>query len=396
MFGVPTRRRGELTTAMQAMADNPLGSADYLDPARFAWERAMLFPGQPILAASSAALSIGHFVRCAVAAESMIVSRDAEGVAHAFANACLHRGFPLVEGTEVCRAELVCPYHGWRYGADGGLLASRGLDRPQQTLRLALRRLTCREGGGVILAAQRPLIAPAINDALSLFAALGVDRAVPVAEDRFVARCNWKIWVENFLECWHCATNHPELARTEGHVRQFEAEDHAAFTVDRRAMEDRAQRHGFVLPISRELEPDDDVFTFWEAVPLGGGRCSPTRDGARLGPALACEGLDGAFVFGSIGPFVHFSIAVDHAVLFSFVPHCIDETIVQTRWLAMPGADTDAINWLWSRTLVQDRTLTERQQRGITSRLYRGGHYLHHEQRTARFTAWWRRLTAST
>lgn len=378
---------GELT-------NGPLLGPDYVDPGRFAWESSRLFPGQPMLAEISARLLPGEFSRCAIATESMIIARDADGHAHAFANACLHRGFPLLEESDICRAALVCPYHGWRYAANGALVSARGLEQPSQAVRPTLRKLACREGGGIILAAQRPIASETVDKAVALFKMLGVDRATPIADERFIVKCNWKIWVENFLECWHCTINHPELSITEGHVRQFERDDYAGFSFDRQNLVKQAERFDLALPPSCELDPSDTIFAFWEVVPLGGNRHSPTPDGGRLGPALASEGLDGGFVFGAIGPFLHFSVAVDHAVLFSFLPHRADETVVHTRWLGLPDTDAEAVSWLWRNTLAQDQALTERQQRGVNSRFYRGGSYLPHEQRTNRFTAWWRRLVA--
>jgi Rieske 2Fe-2S family protein len=248
--------------------------------------------------------------------------------------------------------------------------------------------MSCLTPAGLVITGQQPLEPKLADDMTALFAGLGLSGCVTVAEDVFIARSNWKLWTENFLECWHCTPNHPELAATESHVRLFEAEDYQTYAADCAAARRRAEQAGFTLPDDRELDPADPVFAFWEVAPLGGGRSSPSPNGQRLGPALASEAMDGLFVYGAVGPFLHFSIAVDHAVIFSFLPINSEETEVRTVWLAREAMDSDAATWLWKRTLAQDRSLTEALHQSVKSRHYRGGQYLSHEQRAARFTKW--------
>ena len=50
--------------------------------------------------------------------EALVLWRDSAGTAHAFFDLCIHRGTALSLGT-VEGDEIVCPYHGWRYGSDG-------------------------------------------------------------------------------------------------------------------------------------------------------------------------------------------------------------------------------------------------------------------------------------
>src|SRR5258708_7323075 len=53
--------------------------------------------------------------------ESVLVVRDRGGSIRAFHNVCRHRGARLLDGAGNC-AIITCPYHGWTYRHDGGLI----------------------------------------------------------------------------------------------------------------------------------------------------------------------------------------------------------------------------------------------------------------------------------
>ena len=95
----------------------------YTDPERFQAERRSIFDKVPQLLAPSALLpSNGHAVAHDGYGTPLIISRDQDGKAHVFANACRHRGTRLIDSHEVAPAKrIVCPYHAWAYKPDGEL-----------------------------------------------------------------------------------------------------------------------------------------------------------------------------------------------------------------------------------------------------------------------------------
>jgi choline monooxygenase len=151
---------------------------------------------------------------CARAGDVPIVAvRDGAGELRAFVNVCRHRGAEVVSGAGRCTT-LQCHYHAWTYGLDGALRAAP------------------RSGPGFDPAGRGLL--PAAVDAWGPFVFVNADPdAAPLAQTLGplpdIARehgldpgalafhhrvwigvdANWKIAVENYLECYHCAVAHP-------------------------------------------------------------------------------------------------------------------------------------------------------------------------------------------
>jgi phenylpropionate dioxygenase-like ring-hydroxylating dioxygenase large terminal subunit len=146
------------------------------------------------------------------------VVRDRAGDLRAFVNVCRHRAHEVVQG-EGNRATLQCPYHAWTYSLDGTLRTAPRADREPGFDKEELSLLP------VQVAAWGPFVFANVDaDAAPLAEALGVlpelvaQSGVDVDALRFRERssselaANWKVVVENFLECYHCAVAHPSFS----------------------------------------------------------------------------------------------------------------------------------------------------------------------------------------
>ena len=106
-----------------------LPRAAYVDPAVFAWEQKHFFERRLDLRRVQLAelAEPGDQRAVPVGAGSVLLSRDDDGVLHAFANTCRHRGHELLPcGGSAQRPSIVCPYHSWTYELDGGLRTAKG------------------------------------------------------------------------------------------------------------------------------------------------------------------------------------------------------------------------------------------------------------------------------
>jgi Rieske 2Fe-2S family protein len=163
----------------------------------------------------------GDFHRLRIGDQQILVTRAEDGALHAMHNSCRHRGSIVCteDSGRFERGRIVCPYHAWTYALNGQLLrapratAGSGLrveDFPLYRVALA----TWRGFVFVNLSADPEM---ALDQALAQEAAKVAKW--PVEELRRVHRvrhrlaCNWKIFWENYLECYHCPSVHPDLCR---------------------------------------------------------------------------------------------------------------------------------------------------------------------------------------
>lgn len=183
--------------------------ARYRDAAWCARERAALFGG-PRIVAASASLGAGACApidRADVGAA--IVARGPDGAVRAFANACRHRGTRLVDAPCTAKA-LVCPYHAWTYDLTGALIhvphqgAFPGLEPAQRGL--APRPAVERHG----LVWLGDGVDGYLGEVGADLAALALDRHVLWRRARTTRRCNWKLVIEAFLDGYHIRVLHRE------------------------------------------------------------------------------------------------------------------------------------------------------------------------------------------
>jgi nitrite reductase/ring-hydroxylating ferredoxin subunit len=148
------------------------------------------------------------YFACETGGVPTVIVRDTDGELRAFLNVCRHRGAELVAG-EGRRETLQCPYHAWTYGLDGRLRsAPRSGEADLGDLQLFPLRL---ESWGPFLFVN----ADPAADALAIDVELPFDPAELVFHDRldYSLAANWKIAVENYLECYHCPVAHPGFSK---------------------------------------------------------------------------------------------------------------------------------------------------------------------------------------
>lgn len=147
----------------------------------------------------------------------VLLTRDQNGELHAFANYCRHRGAQLVEGCGR-RQRLVCPYHAWGFGLDGRLLRAPGMeDVPGFDLdKESLIPIRMAEWAGNVFVNyddSAPDLMTHLGGFPALFASHKVEDMRWVFGVEIPAACNWKMLLENAMETYHTGIVH---ARTVG------------------------------------------------------------------------------------------------------------------------------------------------------------------------------------
>jgi phenylpropionate dioxygenase-like ring-hydroxylating dioxygenase large terminal subunit len=150
----------------------------------------------------------------------ILIVRGTDNKVRAFINTCTHRGRAVTQtNDEHGNAQsFACPYHAWRFGTDGPLLAVA--DPPKfgevDKCSLGLRELHCEEVVGFIFVCITRGLAPSVEEYLGAMkdelAALEADKwfihGAPKLES-----ANWKITHDGYLESYHI----PFLHRTTLH-----------------------------------------------------------------------------------------------------------------------------------------------------------------------------------
>ena len=220
-----TGLRSDVEIARQVLAHIDAGTTDegegwrepvanYLDPARFAAELAVLRSMPSVLCPSAAVAGPGDHLPRTVYGVPLFAVRDRDGVVRVFRNACRHRGVPLV-GDAGCARALTCPYHGWTYRLDGTLAHIPHADAFPDVGRPGLVEVPSDEVDGLVViaaldgssAGSAPSAPPAREPVWH-----GVLPAAPAAVTVTSSPrpMNWKVLVEQFLEGYHIRSTHRE------------------------------------------------------------------------------------------------------------------------------------------------------------------------------------------
>ncbi|MCB5907765.1 aromatic ring-hydroxylating oxygenase subunit alpha [Streptomyces pinistramenti] len=352
----------------------------YTDPGLFRQEQEKIFERLWFCAVRGSDLGKpGAFRTVQVGGESILITRNRRGELRAFLNICRHRGARLCteEAGEV-RRSLQCPYHAWTYDLDGRLTAAPNLRKMPDIDRTerGLIGVHLREWLGyawVCLADEPPsfedTVIGAAVERLGDAAALDRYRTEDLALGTrltYDVRANWKLLIENFMECYHCATIHPELTDVlpefaDGLAAQYYVGHGARFA-------DEAE--GFTV---------DGTGGF--------GRLPGIEDDQ-----------DRRYYALTIRPQVFVNLVPDHVIVHRMFPMAADRTVVECDWLYLPdvlasGADVSRSVELFHRVNTQDFDACERTQPAMHSRAYRdGGVLVPSEHHIGAFHQW---VTAS-
>lgn len=159
----------------------------------------------------------GDHLVATLAGVPLIVVRGDDGVLRALHNVCRHRAGPLATCDGRGARALTCKYHGWTYALDGQLRGAPAMDAAAafDPAAVALPRALVAQWQGLLFAALDG--APPFEDVVAGLA----QRLGPLAPTDYVyaqrvsydIACNWKVYVDNFLEGYHLPLVHPALSR---------------------------------------------------------------------------------------------------------------------------------------------------------------------------------------
>jgi len=203
---------------MSVSLTRTLPASWYVDPSRYDAERRAIFGREWQLAGPvSAVAEPGDVLAVEAAGWPVLLAHGHDGRIRAFHNVCRHRAAPLLaSGCRKSCARLRCPYHGWQYGLDGAFERAPGFGGEIDALQPGLHALRCETWRSFVFVNVWDE-APPLSGALRAFdEAAGHIEWEAFGFDRFEThemRCNWKTYVENYLEGYHIPYLHPSLSK---------------------------------------------------------------------------------------------------------------------------------------------------------------------------------------
>jgi Rieske 2Fe-2S family protein len=329
----------------------------YWDTGFYAREQEAIFWDQWFYAGRAEQLAgAGAYRVLDVAGESVILIRGEDGF-HAHLNFCRHRGSRLLGGHGSVRA-IRCPYHSWTYAIDGRLIASPFVPEdavPPESRRL--HRVGVKEWQGFVFVHLSPERAEAAGASLASQLGPIPERLAryPLAELkvartlRYDVEANWKVMLENYNECYHCAGVHPELCRI---VPAFKRDG------------------GAQLDWGRGIPHRSGAWTF---------TANGTSDRAPFATLSDDERVrhKGELIY----PNFMLSLAADHVAAFSLWPSGPATTTIVCDFLFHPSETSklefdpsDAVEF-WDLVNKQDWKICESVQAGMRSRAFQYGYY---------------------
>jgi len=343
-----------------------LPAVAYLSDDVLAFERAKFFDGSWVCVGRAADLANpGDQRAVTVGTETILLVRDVDAV-RAYYDVCPHRGHELLPtGEEAARPIVTCPYHAWSFTLDGTLRgtgrAGAGGADPDG---LGLRPVPMVGWHGWLFVNAGADAAPFddhVGDLDAVVAPYGADGLVAAASSEYEVAANWKLLVENYHECLHCPSIHPELCKVSPPASGRSVDGAGAWV-------------GGPMDLAPHAETMSD-------------------DGRSRGEGLA--GLDERgrreVQYLQLFPSLLLSLHPDYVLTHRIEPLSPGRSLVRCQWLfppeavARPGFDPAYAVDFWDRTNRQDWRACESLQRGVASRGFRPGVLTDREHDVYRF-----------
>lgn len=312
--------------------------------------------------------------------ESIIVVRDREGEVRAHLNVCRHRGSRVCVEQSGRTRSFVCPYHAWTFDLSGKLRAGRAMGPDFDPGDHGLFPAQVRVFQGLIFVCASddpPEIDPGLEKLAPLAEPFGLENLKIAATGTYPVPANWKLALENYMECYHCAPSHQEYARSHT-LKAPEQMERLMAPLQKRSREiglpvDELDETGPNAPA-----PGTDVY--YRRYPLYPGYDTGSRDGKPLAPLLgSLTGFDGGATDIQIGALNNFLVYADHVVGYRFVPRGLQETDIELIWMVRGDAEEgrdyseEELTWLWHVTSLDDERIIRLNQAGVNSHHFRPG-----------------------
>lgn len=369
----------------------------YTDPDIYQLELDRIITKNWILAGHQSQLpNPGDFRVVKVANESAIIVRNKDGKLKAFANVCRHRGSLVCLEQSGNTRKFECPYHGWVYDTDGKLMAARNMADDFHKEEYSLHPVSLENVHGLLFIAfcgNPPSLEGAKRDLAEAMAIFDFPNLKVAAQKTYPIAANWKLAIENYQECYHCATAHPDYAKMHTLMLDSSKRERVQGKMlgKMEACGIKNLNFDYVDTMAR---PGEQGYGYGRTA-MFDGYVTGSRDGKPVAPLLGnMKDYDGGASDFSFGPFSFLLAYSDHVVAYVFTPvdkdHCQCEIYWLVRGDAVEGKDykRDELMWLWDVTTYADEKIIVNNWKGVSSRYYSPGRFSGMERSESLYIDW--------
>ncbi|MEE8426789.1 MAG: aromatic ring-hydroxylating dioxygenase subunit alpha [Woeseiaceae bacterium] len=364
----------------------------YTDPAIYELELEKIICKNWILAGHESELpNPGDFKVLKVANESAIIIRAKDGTVNAFANVCRHRGSLVCLESKGNKQKLTCPYHGWMYDIEGRLIAARNMPEDFDKADHGLHRVSVDVVHGLLVVCfsdAPPSLEGAKRELAEPMAMFGFENLKVAAHKEYDIAANWKLSIENYQECYHCATAHIDYARMHTLMLDDKKRERVqAHMLEK--MESCGIKNIFIDRIDTNARPGEIGYGYSRTAMFDGYKTG-SKGGKPVAPLLGdLKDYDGGASDFCLGPFSFLLAYSDHVVCYVFTPTDMGNSKCDIYWLVRNDAqegkdyDVDELTWLWDVTTEADKEIIVNNWKGVRSRYYRPGPFsgMEHDER---------------
>lgn len=347
----------DLEKVVAPFGENRTLTADaYLSQDVFDWEMEHLFGSTWLCVGRGDELVAPGQIRAIdVAGEGVLLARDRDGALTAFSNVCRHRGHELAPVGEAIDARLIrCPYHSWSYRFNGDLRAAPTFTQTPNfdMSEFPLVGVAVTEYMGwvwVDLSGEAAPIESHFGNLAELATPYETNRLTTAAVHSYVVDANWKIIVENYNECYHCSSIHPELCEVTPTDSGYDHEPTGMWCGGTMTLKDHA--------VTMSLSGESNGINF--------------------------RNIDGEMArhvwYLTVVPNLLLSIHPDYVMTHRLVPLSPDQTFIECSWLFPPeafeleGFDPAYAVDFWDITNREDWNACENVMKGVSHKGYRPG-----------------------
>ena len=306
----------------------------------------------------------GNYITYELGGESIIIVRNEKNQLNGFFNVCRHRGTRICNNIKGSLSKTIqCKYHGWTYDLNGNLVGAPNMDNVDNFDKddYPLNNVFIKEWDGFIficLSNSPENFEKYFKPLKNKFDEWQLPQLQTIKKTDYTIKANWKLVIQNYNECYHCPTIHPELAKIHN------------FTSGKNDLYEGPFLGGFMI--------------------LNEDKKSITKSGNLSSKPISRvtkKNLNRVYYY-TFFPNMLISLHPDYVMYHTIVPLSPNQCKVTCSWLFLEQNNKtnylDAIEF-WDKTNKQDWEISELSQLGINSKKYTPGPYSSRESLLSTF-----------